>query len=150
MRIFILHQFCSTFNVTFYDFYSFQAQLRAQIFNLVESPNDEIQENKHTPLNNVLRTENGRLALGLVEDFLETLELRYTSNIFKAESSYDGSQSTAEIRNCLDLPLETDLNSERTPILLQLLDKINPDGDKSLSIETTNKSISENLSSNSL
>lgn len=114
----------------------------------MESSNDEIKENKHSPLNNLLRTENGRLALGLVQDLLETLELRYTSNIFKSESSYDAGQcSTAEIRNSLDLPLDTDSN---IPILLQLLDKINPDGDKSLSMETTNKSVSENLSSNSL
>uniref|UniRef100_A0A336MTA9 CSON006458 protein n=1 Tax=Culicoides sonorensis TaxID=179676 RepID=A0A336MTA9_CULSO len=118
-----------------------RAQLRAQIYNLVESSNDEVKENKNTPLDSLLRTENGALALGLVEDMLEKLELRYTSNIFKAESSYDGSKSTAEIRNCLDLPLENDADS---PILLQLLDKINPDGDKSIMVDT-NKSISENL-----
>ncbi|XP_063706919.1 uncharacterized protein LOC134835861 [Culicoides brevitarsis] len=127
-----------------------RAQLRAQIYNLVESSNDEIRESKQTPLNNLLRTENGRLALGLVQDLLETLELRYTSNIFKSESAYDPSQcSTAELRNALDLPLDTDAY-KNLPILLQLLDKINPDGEKSVSVDTTNKSISENISSNSL
>lgn len=64
---------------------------------------------------------NGRLALNLVDDFLENLELRYTSTVFRSESGFKPDRTSIEMRNTLDLDMDF-----KRPVLLQLLDKINP------------------------
>lgn len=64
---------------------------------------------------------NGRLALNLVDDFLENLELRYTNTVFRSESGFKPDRSSVEMRNTLDLDMDF-----KRPVLMQLLDKINP------------------------
>lgn len=90
-------------------------------------------------MNNTLQKENGRLALALVEDLLDKLELKYTGTVFKSESSYKSKKTSLDIKHCLNLSLDMDNIDSSTPILVQLLDKIYPVGDKLIS-EDSNKS----------
>lgn len=66
-------------------------------------------------------TENGKLALCLVDDLLENLELRYTATVFRSESGFKTDRSPIEMRNKLGLEMDF-----KKPVLVQLLEKLNP------------------------
>lgn len=112
-----------------------------------------MKEGKNIALNNTLQKENGRLALALVDDLLDKLELKYTGTVFQSESSHKSKKTSLEIKHCLNLSLDDMENIDnRTPILVQLLDKINPIGDKLISEDksTTSEQDDSQISRNSL
>lgn len=72
-------------------------------------------------MNQTQSTDNGKLALCLVDDLLENLELRYSGTVFRSESGFKSDRSAVEMRNTLGLEMDY-----KVPVLVQLLDKINP------------------------
>lgn len=105
--------------------FSFQAQLRAHIYNLLETGQPDPKSSENPPLNDALSSSNGLLALTLVEDLLEKLELRHSRVVMRAESGYNSEKTTLEIKTALNLPLD---EPSEEPFLIQLLNKLRPEG----------------------